>query len=107
MCRLKHPELLDAAHIIADKDVGGEPLVTNGLALCKLHHAAFDENLLGVSPDYTLVVRSDVLKESDGPMLLHGLQGLEGKPIEKPRDPAYWPDRDRLAERFERFRRAG
>lgn len=107
MCRLRHPELLDAAHIIADTDVGGEPLVTNGLALCKLHHAAFDQNFLGVSPDYELKVRSDLLAERDGPMLLHGLQGLHGKLIQIPRNAEYRPDRERLAERFERFKRAG
>lgn len=42
ICRLRHHELLEAAHIVADTDPEGEPLVSNGLALCKLHHAAFD-----------------------------------------------------------------
>lgn len=43
ICRLHdHPELLDAAHILPDGHPRGEPIVPNGLALCKLHHAAFD-----------------------------------------------------------------
>jgi hypothetical protein len=42
LCRLKHEELLDAAHIIPDADPEGEPVVSNGLALCRLHHSAFD-----------------------------------------------------------------
>ena len=42
LCRLKHVELLEAAHIIPDREEQGEPVVVNGLSLCKLHHAAFD-----------------------------------------------------------------
>ena len=54
---LRHHELLEAAHIVADSDPEGEPVVSNGLALCKLHHAAFDANILGVHPDYRVEVR--------------------------------------------------
>src|SRR5207245_6333312 len=32
VCRLHHEELLDAAHILADKHPKGEPIVPNGLA---------------------------------------------------------------------------
>jgi putative restriction endonuclease len=51
ICRLRHHELLEAAHIVADRDLEGEPRVSNGLALCKLHHAAFDCLISGVNPD--------------------------------------------------------
>jgi putative restriction endonuclease len=35
--------LLDAAHIVADKDEKfGQPVVPNGIPLSKIHHAAFD-----------------------------------------------------------------
>ena len=40
LCRLRHQELLDAAHITPDSEAEGEPLVSNGVVLCKLHHAA-------------------------------------------------------------------
>ena len=41
--------LLDAAHIIGDTDEHlGQPLGTNGLPLLKLHHAAFNANLIGI-----------------------------------------------------------
>jgi len=40
VCRLRHAELLDAAHILPDRHPKGEPVVPNGLALCKIHHAA-------------------------------------------------------------------
>lgn len=107
LCRLRHQELLDAAHIIPDADPGGEPEVRNGLSLCKLHHAAFDRHFLGVRPDYIVVVRQDVLEEIDGPMLRHGLQGLHGTKIYFPRNEMLRPDQERLAARFEEFRRAG
>lgn len=48
-CSLKYTQLLDAAHIIPDNEDKGEPLVTNGLSLYKIHHAAFDQNMIGVN----------------------------------------------------------
>jgi putative restriction endonuclease len=74
MCRLRHAELLDAAHILPDRHERGHAVVPNGLALCKIHHAAFDSNLLGIRPDLVVEVRPKVLLEVDGPMLKHGLQ---------------------------------
>lgn len=107
VCRLRHYELLDAAHILPDKHPLGEPVVPNGLALCKLHHAAFDADFLGVRPDLKIEVRHDVLHEADGPMLKHGLQGFDGEVITVPRQKALRPNVDFLAERYERFRKAG
>ena len=106
-CRLRHDSLLDAAHIIADKEPEGEPRVSNGLALCKLHHAAFDSDIFGITPDYIVKVRLDVLEEHDGPMLLHGLQGIHEKQIILPQLEEQRPDRTLLEKRFDRFRRAG
>ena len=104
LCRLRHQELLDAAHITADTEATGEPVVSNGLALCKLHHAAFDRHFLTVRPDYTIEVRRSILEETDGPMLIHGLQGLHGRQIYLPRETTLQPDRDRLEERHALFR---
>ena len=106
MCRLRHERLLDAAHIIADADARGEPRVDNGLALCKIHHAAFDQHILGVRPTYEIVVREDVLREIDGPMLKYGLQELHGGRIVLPTRHALQPSRELLEARFEAFRRA-
>jgi putative restriction endonuclease len=107
VCRLRHQELLDAAHILPDKHPLGEPVVPNGLALCKLHHAAFDADILGVRPDLRIEVRQDVLREADGPMLKVGLQGFDGQVITVPRHKTLRPNVDFLAERYERFRKAG
>ena len=106
VCRIRHKELLDAAHILRDGHPRGDPVVPNGISLCKIHHAAFDANILGVSPECVVAIREDVLREIDGPMLEHGLQGFHGRPLKMPRLAASHPDRDRLAERFDEFRRA-
>jgi putative restriction endonuclease len=103
VCRLRHEELLDGAHILPDRHPLGEPIVPNGLALCKLHHAAFDADILGVRPDLKIEVRRDVLREADGPMLRHGLQGFEGESISVPRRKALHPNPDFLSERYQRF----
>lgn len=102
LCRLRHQELLDAAHIVADSEEG-PPLVANGVSLCKLHHAAFDSFFLTIRPDYLIEVRRDILEESDGPMLLHGLQQLDGQRIIVPRRPEHRPDPELLARRHEQF----
>ncbi len=106
-CRLRHPELLDAAHIIPDSEPEGIPTVQNGIALCKLHHAAFDSYLLGLRPDYTIEVRKDVLDEEDGPMLLHGLKNLSDKRITLPSPIKLSPSKLLLEKRYEEFRTAG
>jgi putative restriction endonuclease len=107
MCRLRQRELLDAAHIKPDT-AGGEPVVPNGLALCKIHHTAFDVGVLGVRPaDLRIHVRRDILEEIDGPMLRHGLQGLNGERIKVPRSVANHPDPELLRWKWERFERVG
>ena len=106
LCRLKHRELLDAAHIIPDGQPDGDPIVPNGLCLCKIHHAAYDQNIIGISPDYVTYVRNDVLEEIDGPMLQHGLKELHHSSILLPSRRTNQPDRNRLARRFEEFRKA-
>jgi putative restriction endonuclease len=106
VCRLQHTDLLDAAHIIRDADEGGLPVVPNGLSLCKIHHAAYDRDIIGVRPDFVIQVRRDVLVEVDGPMLKHGIQAMHGNRLSLPHHRAALPDRDRLERRYEQFRAA-
>lgn len=75
VCALRHGQLLDAAHIVPDSHELGEATVRNGLALCKIHHAAFDAHILGIRPDHVVRIRADLLDEIDGPMLEFGLKG--------------------------------
>jgi putative restriction endonuclease len=103
LCRLRHRELLDAAHITPDSEAEGKPTISNGLALCKLHHAAFDRFFFTVRPDYVVEVRRSILEETDGPMLVVGLQQIHGSRIELPKRPSELPDPQRLATRYARF----
>lgn len=102
ICRLKHVDLLDAAHILSDSE-GGQPVVPNGLSLCKIHHAAYDRGILGVRADYVVQVREDVLAEVDGPMLKHGIQAVHGWRLHLPSRASDNPDRELLAARFAVF----
>lgn len=103
---LPEPTLLDAAHIISDKHERlGQPVVPNGLPLSKIHHAAFDAQLIGIDPDYRLHVSNRLMQQSDGAML-EALKQLNHQSIRLPARPRDRPDRDRLALRFEEFRSA-
>ena len=114
LCRLRRAALLDAAHIDPDAE-GGEPTVNNGMALCRLHHAAFDRFFLGVRPDtrqqsttgsrplHIIEVRPDVLEERDGPTLRHAIQELHGRPVILPPRSSDYPDLSSLAKRYDRF----
>lgn len=80
--------------------------MSNGIALCSLHHAAFDAHMMAVRPDYQIELRHDVLEESDGPMLIHGLQGFHGKLIRVPSRERLRPDAHLLEIRYEMFQQA-
>jgi len=105
LCRLKRPELVDASHIVPDVEEAGVPVVANGLALCRIHHAAYDADLVGIRPDLAIEVNREVLDEVDGPMLRVGLQDLHGQRLAVlPRRSADRPDPERLEVRYARFR---
>jgi putative restriction endonuclease len=100
---LAEPLLLDAAHIVEDSDERlGQPVVPNGIPLSKIHHAAFDANLIGVDPDYRVHVSDRLLDLDDGPML--EVLKLRGGTIRLPSRAKDRPDPERLAQRFEQFK---
>jgi len=105
ICSLRQERLLDAAHIVGDLEERGEPVVSNGLSLCSIHHRAFDNELVGVSPDYEVHVSRQLLEDDDGPML-ELLKRFHRKPLLVPKRRSARPDPERLAIRFERFRSA-
>jgi putative restriction endonuclease len=109
-CAISHlpePRLLDAAHIVMDADEQlGQPVISNGLPVAKLHHAASDAHLIGIDPDYRIHVSDRLLEIHDSPFLELGLKGIVGQEIQLPRRSKDRPDRDRLAIRFEQFKRA-
>ncbi|WP_262777555.1 HNH endonuclease [Brevibacterium permense] len=90
-----------------DSDEKGVPSVVNGLAMCKIHHAAFDKFFLGVRPDYTVEIRHDLLNEIDGPMLRHGLQELHGMNLMTvPKHRRDRPQHDLLKYKYDQFKNA-
>lgn len=98
--------LLDAAHIMNDAhETMGQPVVQNGLPLSKLHHGAFDADLIGISPDFVIHVSDRLMDQNDGP-LLEAMKGLNRQSLHLPRRRSDWPDRERLEERFARYRAA-
>ncbi|WP_431710464.1 HNH endonuclease [Glutamicibacter uratoxydans] len=104
VCSLGHEILLDAAHIVPDSDDRGIASVTNGLALCKIHHAAYDSSILGISPDYTVEIRRDLMEENDGPMLEHGLKERhKEKLMTLPSIMKERPDRELLDITYQKF----
>jgi len=103
ICRLQHTNLLDAAHILPDSHELGRPVVSNGLSLCKIHHAAYDAKIIGITPDYKVQVSSAVLKEIDGPMLKHGIQEMHGVSIHLPKAKAELPNPEFLKIQYEEF----
>lgn len=104
VCAFKHRGLLDAAHIVDDAAEHGLAVVSNGLSLCRIHHGAYDQFLLGITPDLEVEVNDAVLTEIDGPMLRHGLQEMHGATITLPRQRRHHPDRHGLAWKYDRFR---
>jgi putative restriction endonuclease len=103
---LPEPILLDAAHIIADKDeLYGQPIVPNGIPLSKIHHAAFDAHLIGIDPDFRIHVSEKLLTKRDG-QLLEALKRLDKGLLHLPARPKDRPDRERIAIRYEKFKAA-
>ena len=103
VCALREPDLVEAAHIVDYADETGISAVVNGLALCAIHHRAYDRNLLGIDPDGIVHIARSLREMKDGPMLESGLRAFHGSAIELPRRKLDRPDPERLATRFGRF----
>lgn len=107
VCALREASLLQAAHIIGDHDQAGAAVIVNGIALCAIHHLAYDRNVMGIDPTGVVHIAGRLLHEIDGPMLRTRLQGFHGACITVPRRSAQHPDPDRLEVRYEQFKAAG
>lgn len=99
-------DLLDASHIVPDADKDwGQPVLPNGLLLNKIHHAAYDNNLIGIDADRRVHV-SDRLLAQDDPILRKAIEAMKDIVLRPPKRPEDRPDPERLARRFERYRLA-
>lgn len=81
-----------AAHIIPwSHSHNDDP--RNGMALCGLHHWAFDQGLMSVTADYTIRL-SPVLEMAEQQARV--LVELDGQAVHKPDTRRLWPARDAL-----------
>ena len=103
MTALPVPELLEAVHIVPDNHELGVASIENGICLSRVHHRAFDANLIGVTPDYTVHVSKRLMALQDGVILESGLKALHGQELHLPRKKKNWPRKELLALRFEQF----
>jgi putative restriction endonuclease len=98
------PSAARAAHIGMDaNEQFGQPFVSNGLPLTKIHHAPY-VHLIGIDPDFPIHVSDRLLESHHGLFLELGLKGIAGKLIDRPYRIEDRPQRDRLAIRFEQFK---
>lgn len=94
---------VDAAHIIPWSKSQNDD-IRNGMALCKLCHWAFDEGMLGVSQDYTVIASRQIGVDPNVPGIL---QTLPGRNILFPSERELWPALENLAEHRREFRLNG
>lgn len=103
VCDLPHAQLLEASHIIADSEEAGIPEVSNGLALCRLHHTAYDRHLLGIDADRRIHVATRA-KSIETTHLPTGLLKFDGRSLTHvPSSKRLHPDGDRLTKHFQQF----
>lgn len=81
-----HPEV-EAAHILP-KAEGGPDDIRNGMALCKLHHWAYDGGWLELTPNLEIEVAETPNRKGH-----EEFSGLDGNKIRLPRDPRKHPDK--------------
>lgn len=102
---LKNPLLLQASHIVGWKqDEANRTNPENGLCLNSLFHKAYDENLIGISPDYEILISEKFFGEKPGGIpeeTREYILGFNHKKIVLPR--RFLPNRDLLAQHYEHF----
>lgn len=103
VCDLPHAQLIEGAHITPDSDASGAPEVSNGIALCRVHHTAYDRNLLGIDDQLRVhIADRAVMRE----MTTHrpALSPFEGRRLMHiPSRRILQPDDARLHARFHEF----
>lgn len=94
-------ELVEAAHIIPVGAPGSNDLTSNGLALCLLHHGAYDDGLIGVREDYHIIANDARLRALHQKNLAAGeqlLRSLVCSTILLPQNRPDWPRPEFLSE---------
>lgn len=104
VCRLREAALLQAAHIVEDSDPLAAATIVNGIALCAIHHLAYDRNLMGIDPDGVVHIARRRLDEQDGANAQRRPARLSRSPDSSTRGvPTNAPTPERLEVRFDQF----
>ena len=103
---INNTKLLHACHIVGWKDdEANRTNPQNGLCLNVLFHKAYDENLIGISPDYEIFVSEEFfgtkLKEV-GVSTKEYLREFNNRKLIMPK--RFLPDRDLLAIHFDKYK---
>ena len=72
----------------------GQPIVSNGLPLTKIHHTVFNAHLIGIDPDFPNHVSDRLLESHHGLFLEFGLKEIAGTLIDRPNRIENRPERD-------------
>jgi len=86
--------LLDAAHVLPVDQPGSTDDTNNGVALCALHHRAYDRALIAFDPTYAIQVNKKQVDELTSLSLAGGLRQFQAglKPsLIMPADPRDYP----------------
>lgn len=85
VCALPEVRLLEVSHIVpwsVDPRLRMDP--QNGMAMCALHHCAFDAGLMTIDKKYRVVLSSVLSRLSDEPAVVRGFLPYEGERIRLP-----------------------
>jgi len=66
----------------------------------------YDKFFIGITPEYKMVVKKELLDEVDGPMLQHGIKNLNSLFIQLPWRDEYKPNKKYLDYRYQQFLKA-
>ncbi len=96
--------LTEAAHIIPVKDDGSDELV-NGILLCRNHHKAFDDGLVQIDVDYTILLNEKRTKwlannSIDNKLMEFIDSSRIGEKIMLPDETRYYPKKEYLAKKL-------
>ena len=103
---INNDKLLQACHIVSwSMDEANRTNPQNGLCMNYLFHKAYDEYLLGISPDYDIIISDkffgEKLKDVDSKTLDY-VRSFNNRKIIMPK--RFLPNRDLLAEHFTKFK---
>ena len=104
---LNNPALLQASHIVGwSKDEENRTNPQNGLCLNVLLHKAYDDNLLGISPDYEVFISErffgEHMKDVDKRTVDY-IRSIDHRKLILPH--RFYPDRDFLAMHYENYKK--